>query len=420
MFKYKTEAELTAMTPEQRDIYSEQKREFEAKGTKEMIQAELKAAFPAKTPEQIKAESDAIEAEKTEKENNKRQLDEIKETVNQLKEQTTIDPAKGESIKAFAEKNKEAIKASAKKGHEFEGVIKADTVRASVTNNAHGEIIPGIGSLASRKLSIYDVFRKVPVATDRNGVVRYADWDAATSVRAAAAVAEGGTFPSSTAKWQMYSMNLEKIGDSIPMSEEFLYDSAMFAAEVDNFLRVNMAIKRDTDLTDGDGASPNVNGLLNQLTAYVPVAAGIVDANMYDLLVKAKESISKPYGGKFSPDTVLMNITDINNMQLEKDGNNNYILPPFYDRAGMRVDGMAVVECNSLSAGTMVLGDSRFGAIYQEGDITVTTGLATGDFESDMVTLKARQRMNLLIKNSEKLGWLKVTDIAAALLTIAS
>lgn len=420
MFKYKSEADLAAMTPEQRDIYSEQKREFEAKATEKMIADAIKAAIPVKTAEEIKAEGDAAAAEKLEKDNAKKQLDEIKETVNQLKEAGTGGAAKVETILEFAEKNKEAIKGSSKKGHEFEGVIKADTVRASVTNNAFGQVVPGIGSLASRKLSIYDVFRKVPVAKDRNGVVRYADWDAATTVRAAAAVAEAGTFPSSTAKWAMYSINLEKIGDSIPMSEEFLYDSAMFAAELDNFLRVNVAIKRDTDLTSADGVSPNVNGLLTQLTAYTAVAAGITDANMYDLIVKVKETISKPYGGKFNPDVALMNITDINNMQLKKDLNNNYILPPFFDRAGLKVDGLTVVECNSLTANTMVLGDSRFGAIYEEGDITVTTGFATGDFESDMQTLKARQRMNLLIKNSEKLGWLKVTDIAAALVTIAS
>jgi hypothetical protein len=33
------------------------------------------------------------------------------------------------------------------------------------------------------------------------------------------------------------------------MSEEFMYDSAMFAAELENFLRVNVAIKVDTDLS---------------------------------------------------------------------------------------------------------------------------------------------------------------------------
>jgi hypothetical protein len=419
MFKYKTEAELTAMTPEQRDIYGEQKREFEAKATLKMITDAIKERFPEKTAEEIKTEADAIKAKETADKLLADEVKEIKETVNQLKENTGTSTTK-ETLLSVVEKNFDKIKASKEKGKEATFTVKADTVRASVTNNAMGQIDPVIGSLAHRKLTIYDIFRKIPIGKDMNGVYRYADWDKDTTVRAAAAVAEGANFPSSTAKWQMYSINLEKIGDSVPMSEELVYDSAMFAAELDNFLRVNVAIKRDDDLTTSNGTSPNIFGILTILSAYVPAAAGIVDASIYDLIVKVREAITKPFGSKFSPNVALMNITDINRMKLKKDANNNYILPPFFNKDGQIVDTCTVIECNSLTANSMILGDSRWGAIIEEGDITVTTGFATGDFESDMQTLKARQRLNLLIKNSEKLGWLKVTDIDAALTTLAS
>ncbi len=330
-------------------------------------------------------------------------------------------PGQKETLLSVVEANKDAIKESAtnkSKAHEF--TIKADTLRAAITGNANAEEISGIGQLAHRKLTVYDLFRKVPVSKDRNGTVRYVDWTPETTVRAAAAIAEGGVFPSSTAKWQVYTMNLEKVGDSIPMSEELLYDASTFAAELENFLRVNMAIKIDTDLIEGDGASPNMKGLLAYLNAFVPAASGIADASIYDLLVKVREAITKPYGSKYNPDFALMNITDINRMKLKKDENNNYILPPFYDKAGNVVDGITVIECNTITANSMVVGDSRYGAIYEEPETAVTTGLATGDYESDMVTLKARRRMNLLIRNSEKTGFLKITDIDAALVTIAT
>jgi HK97 family phage major capsid protein len=204
------------------------------------------------------------------------------------------------------------------------------------------------------------------------------------------------------------------------MSEEMLYDAELFAAELENFLRVNVAIKVDTDLVSGDGASPNINGIVNQMSAYAPAAAGITDASIYDLLVKVREAITAPYGGKYNPNVALMNITDINKMKLKKDANNNYILPPFFDKAGNEVDGIIVVECNSVVANTAYVGDSRYGAIYEQPGIMVQTGFATGDFESDMMTIKARRRLNLLIRNVDRTGWLKVTDIAAALVTLAS
>jgi hypothetical protein len=324
------------------------------------------------------------------------------------------------SLLQVVKENEEQLKASTKKNNPHEFEIKADTLRSSITGNAAAQDLTDIGQLATRQLTVYDIFRKVPVSKDRNGTVRYVDWDQATIVRAAAAIAEGGNFPSSTAKWQVYTINLEKIGDSIPMSEEFMYDASTFASELENFLKVNVAIKVDTDLISGDGNSPNLKGLLNQVSAYAPAAAGITDASLYDLIVKVREAITKPYGSKYSPNVALMNITDINRMKLKKDANNNYILPPFFDKAGNVVDGVTVIECNSITANQAVIGDSRYGAIYEEPGVTVQTGFATGDFESDMMTIKARRRMQLLIRQVDKTGWLKVTDIDAAIATLAS
>lgn len=319
----------------------------------------------------------------------------------------------------IAEKHIEGIRASSmSKGKDY--TFKADTLRSSVTNNGYAYEETSIGQLATRKLTVYDIFRKVQVSAGSNGVVRYSDWDAATTVRAAAAIAEGGTFPESTAKWQTYTLSLEKVGDIIPMSVEFARDATMFASELRNFLATNVAIKIDTDLVSGSGTSPNINGLKNQIPSYTAVASGITDASIYDLIVKLRESITSSYGSKYSPNVALMNIADINKMKLKKDVNNNYVLPPFFNQAGQVVDGITVVECNSFAANTMAVGDSRYGVIYEDGGIEIETGFATGDFESDMMSLKARHRLNLLIRQVDRTGWLEVTSISAALTTLAS
>jgi len=334
-----------------------------------------------------------------------------------LKGNTSVN---AETLLSVVEKHINDIKASTKKGKDFTFTIKADTLRSSITSNPSALDLKDIGQLAHRKLTVYDIFRKVPVPANSNGVVRYVDWDLATTVRAAAAESEGGTFNESTAKWATYTLNLEKTGDIIPMSVEMMYDAAMFAAELENFLRVNIQIVVDTGLVDGNGSSPNLNGIKNQIPNYTASAAGIIDASIYDLIVKVRESITSSYGSKYNPDVALMNITDINRMKLKKDQNNNYVLPPFYSASGNLVDGVTVIECNAFTANTMAVGDRRFGAIYEAGDVEIETGYATGDFESDMMSLKARKRLNLLIRNVDRTGWLEVTDIDAALTTLAS
>lgn len=423
-------AAVVSLTDEEKkDLNDNEQKVFLA--LKKMV-AEVKSEIPAGTItkeeaqaliDQIKKDVDKAHGDAAE--DLKRQIKGLEDIL--VKQGEVLNAiqlsGKGEQVKTLLQvvkDNEKELKASTKKGNDHTFVIKADTLRSSITSNAAAQDLTDIGQLATRQLTVYDLFRKVPVSPDRNGTVRYVDWDADTIARAAAAIAEGGTFPSSTAKWRVYTLNLEKIGDSIPMSEEFMYDASTFAAELENFLKVNVAIKVDTDLIGGDGSSPNLNGLLNQVDAYTAAAAGIADASLYDLVVKVREAITKPYGSKYSPNIALMNITDINRMKLKKDANNNYILPPFYDKAGNVIDRVTVIECNTITANSMVVGDSRYGAIYEEPGVTVQTGFATGDFESDMMTIKARRRMNLLIRKADKTGWLKVTDIDAAIATLGS
>lgn len=325
------------------------------------------------------------------------------------------------SLVEVVEENMEGLKGSfGVKNKDFEFEVKADTLRASVVGNPNALDLTDVGQLAHRKLTLYDLFPKVPVGPGTNGVVRYTDWDSATTVRAAAMVAEGAAFPSSTAKWATYTLDLKKIGDSIPMSEELIYDAPRFAGELRMFLDTNVAIVRDTQLYSGDNTGQNLKGLVTSIDAYTPVASGISDASIYDLIVKVSESITTTGGSKYTPDFALMHISDINEMRLKKDANENYIMPPFVTKDGKEVSGILVIECNAVTTNTMILGDSRYARIYEVPGVTIVSGYATGDFEEDMQTLKARHRLNLLIRTADKGGFAKVTSISAALTTLAT
>lgn len=414
MFIKKTDAQLEAMTAAERDTYSAEKEIHQAETIAKSIEEAVKEA-----KEGIVKDFDAQMITK------ETEIESLKSVV-EAQGVKIVEISKGKSetkvisLVEEIETHKEGLEGSVKKGRDYEFTVKADTLRANVVANANALDLTNVGQLANRRLTVYDIFRKVPVPAGSNGVIRYVDWDDATKVRAATAVAEGGTFPESTAKWATYTLALQKVGDIIPMSEELMYDAPLFAAELSNFLQTNVAIKVDTDLVSGSGVAPNINGLKAQIPNYVPVASGIADANIYDLIVKLREAITGPYGSKYSPDVAFMNIVDINKMKLKKNTQNVYIIPPFFDSKGMTVDGVVVLESNSFAANTMALGDSRYGAIYEIPGVVVETGFGTGDFESDMMSMKARKRLNLLIRNVDQTGWLEVTSISAALTTLAT
>jgi HK97 family phage major capsid protein len=384
------------------------------KETAEEIQtmiAELEAQIAELQAKLETAEPKAEEAEKMKKE-----MIDIQTKLKAMNENGNVSKPVNE-----IEKNLDAIKGIAKKTSKNSVVIKALTSRASITGNQQAIELPEIGQMAHRSLTAYDIFPKVPVGDgNHNGVIRYYDWDAATSVRAAASIAEGAAFPESTAKFATYTISLKKIGDTLPVTEELFEDAPMFAAELSLFLQTNVDIKVDDQIVNGDGTGSEVKGIVASVDAYTPVASGITAASIYDLIVKLKESITTTGGAKYNVNFAMMNIADINKMKLRKDVNNNYVIPPFADREGNQIDGVVVIENNAIVANTMVIGDNRFGRIYEMGGVEISEGTVGTQFTEDELTLKARKRLAFLIRNADKGGFKKVTSISAALTTLAS
>ena len=400
MFIYKGQDAIDKMTPQEADAYQVEKRKFEQEATdKQIADAIVKAAADFEV-----------------------KIKDANEQIAKLKENATeVEKSKVLTLKDELAANKEVLKEIAGGISNKEVVVKALATRASITNNEQAYDLPDLGQLATRKLSMYDIFPKLTVGDgNNNGVIRYYDWDEATIARAAAAVAEGAVFPESTAKFKKGSVSIQKVGDTLPVTEEFFEDAQMFAAELGMFLDTNVALEVDRQIALGDGTGNQITGLVASVNAFTPVASGIADASIYDLVVKVSESITSGGGSKYMPNFAVMNIADINKMKLKKDANNNYILPPFVTRDGANVAGIAIIEANIIPANTMVIGDNRFARIYEKGGVEMSKGYSGTQFVEDEMTLKARKRLAFLIREADKGGFKKVTSISAALVTLAT
>lgn len=349
----------------------------------------------------------------------KTKLEDAEAEILSLKQKGVDNPEKDEVLEAIVE-NKEKIEKSIHKNGDANFIVKTNVTRASVANSTQAMRIDSIGQLAHRRFVLRDLFPVIPVGEGSNGVIRYADWNDTTKARAAEMVAEGAQFPESTAAWAEYSLDLKKIGDSIPVTEETLYDAPRFARELENFLNVNVSIVEDDQLYDGDGNGQNIFGVYTRATTYAPVASSIQDASIYDLCVKVAEVMTNGKRSKYNPNFVMMNITDINKMRLKKDADNNYIMPPFVGEDGRTVISMTVIESNAVTANTMLVGDSRYGTIYEVEGYNVTTGWVNDQFTADLMTLKAKKRMAMLVREADREAFYKVEDITAALITLAS
>ena len=394
MFVKKTSAELEAMTPEQVDTYKAQLEAHNVEQTKSVIDAEVKA--------QVEAAKVVLTAE----------------IENQITDKMAVDGK--EKVKTLAEEiseNKETIKAIASGDKNAEVEIKALSNRASIANNTEAIRLSDIGQLGVKRRALYDFFPKVQVGNgNHNGTIAYIDWDEDTTVRAAAIVAEGATFPESTAKFAEYTKKLQKIGDTLPVTEEFMEDEVLASSELSKFIGINVNTVIDTKIAVGAGGANDVEGLYTAAPAYTPVASSIPDANIKDLVRKMRTAIVKTRGSKYAPNFVAANSDTIDRYFLKKDGEKNYM----FDSETGAIAGLAIVEDNNLADNTLVVGDGRYGTIYEKGGVVLSEGYSGTQFVGDMKTIKARVRMLFLIRNVDKTGFLKCTNITTALATLVT
>lgn len=349
------------------------------------------------------------------------QVETLKGNLDELASKLLVLETKGlnvvKTLKEELEENKEQLK-DILGGRRGEIEIKALTNRASISGNTNAYVLPTIGQLGVKARALYDVLPKIQISnrSNDNGVIKYNDWDEDTTVRASAMVAEGATFPESTAKFIERTISIRKIGDTLPVTEEFGEDSALASAELERFIDINVNAKVDDQLINGTGTGENLAGLLVSAPDYTPVASGISGANIKDLVRKMRTAIVKTRGSKYSPDIVVMNSDTFDRYYLAKDSQNQYLFDPVNGTIG----GLAVVEDNNMPDNQLVVGDRRFATIYEKGGVVLSEGMVGNQFTSDSKTIKARKRMALLIREVDKTAFLHCTNVTTALTSLSS
>lgn len=402
MFEYKTLAEIEKMTAEQKETYATEKRNHEAQEIKTAAENAAKEAVKGLASQEDLTDANA-------------KLKTALEEIETLKENGRVDKKRKSLPEEIKEKRDDIIKVV--KGNAGEVEMKALVTRASVVDSPSGFVLPEIGQLGVKERSLYNILPKVTVSdSNTHGVARYRDWDEATVVRAAAAVAEGAAFPESTAGFRWYSIPLRKIGDTLPVTEEFFEDEAQAAAELDMFLEVNVNTEIDDQLVNGDNTGQNLAGILNTSPVYTAVASGIPSANLKDLTIKMRNDITRTRGSKYRPDMVLVSSSTMEDLVLAKDANANYI----FDENTGTLAGMTVVIDENMADNQVMVGDRRYARIYERTGLVLSRGMVNNQFNEDELTLKARKRMLLLVREVDKTGFRKVVDVDAALALLST
>ena len=403
-----------------------------AEATKKEIEKFKKSLPEYATPDDLKAKYEGLEETinklgipelKTSLEQVKGAIEEqsltLKKLADEAKDIQNVD-TDGLIYKNLLEK-KDAIKEfknTPSKNHTVQMQMKASTVISSaVSGDTQAMRISGVGTLQRRQPYIRQLFAPGTIDPNNHSTIRYVDQ--ANRTEGAAAVAEGSAYGQSDIDWIERNIPIEEYGHYIKVSKRML-DSIDFAnAQIRNELITGLNLKIDADLLSGDGSTPNLKGIETSATAYAAgsYASTVQDAQLYDLCSVIGAQLMT--GASYIGDAVLLNELDATvNMKLQKDGENNYIVPPFvtYTPEGqMTIDGMKAIVNSGVTANTMYAGDFTRGTVFSGNQLEISMGFENDDFTKGLVTIRAVESLCLLIRVVDNGAFRYVSNVTSVL-----
>jgi HK97 family phage major capsid protein len=198
--------------------------------------------------------------------------------------------------------------------------------------------------------------------------------------------------------------SLTKIAGFIKLSDEMIDDLAFLVSEINTRLLYDLSIFEENQLLNGDGTAPNLRGIL--LRSGIQTDAGVGAAGL-DAIFRAQTKVQVATG--LAADGVVIHPTDYQTFRLSKDGNQQYYAGgPFtgaYGNGGAvpiqpALWGLPTVVTAAIAAGTVLVGAFKQAAtVYRKGGVTVSsTNSNVNDFEKNLVTVRAEERLALAVR----------------------
>lgn len=297
--------------------------------------------------------------------------------------------------------------------------IKASQSAADITSGTDfADMESGVGQIATRQTFMKALFRTVNTSKE---YVKYNDQE--TVVRDAKNVAGcAASTHNSKLTWQVRTTQIKKVRDFVDVCIDMMDDYDYVEGEIRNLVSTDVALKVDEQLLLGDNTGANLNSVDAVASTFAAgdYALKIAQPTLVDLIKVGGAQISDfGQNNSFMANVVLMNPVDFTLMQLEKNTDGNYLLPNFVTADGINIGAMTVLVNQLVPANEAYIFDSTKGVIYSRKGTTVELGFENNDnFEKELVTVKAYERLNFRVRNVDANAFMHIADLAAGITAI--
>ena len=216
---------------------------------------------------------------------------------------------------------------------------------------------------------------------------------------APAATAQGSAVPQMDLDLAATSVNVEKIGAFLKVTDEMLQDTPQMLSYLSARVPAKVLEKEDAEILNGDGSSPNLDGLFTDGAAFVTSSSAnfyqaVESANEYDVLVAALDQLAE---SNYQADCILLNPQDFHKIVLLKSTANEYLRNQIIAGVQPAILGVPIKLNTAVTAGKFMVG-----ALQQATQLWIRDGLSLEfsredgtNFQSNFVTVRAQERVAL-------------------------
>lgn len=196
-------------------------------------------------------------------------------------------------------------------------------------------------------------------------------------------------------------VRVQKVAAFIKTSKENLDDLPFMQSLIRTELSEALELEIDERLWSGTGTAPDIMGLMATAqtisVAGTGFSANVQMPNRFDVMKVVQSLIQQRY---YNPTHIFVNPQDKTLMELTKDENGNYVLPPFGSSNRTGINGLTVVANNLVTVGEFLMGDMSKSNLAVRETINFQIGHENDDFTKNLVTILAEARLAHYIKTN--------------------
>ena len=287
----------------------------------------------------------------------------------------------------FKQRNSRGVMYDAVKFNEPEDIKTLITSGSASASYVLPQVYPTIYRPLEAPLVMRDVLLNMTTNSDNVTVLQEGTFTNSAAEVIEATTTSDGAKAESALTFTEATFPVQWIAHWIPITRQMLEDLAMMQSYVDDRLLIGLRRREDNQFLNGNGTAPNLRGILatsgiQTLDATYFTGSAVQDAGTdnenVNRIRRAKRVIQVT--GKATATFVVMNPTDLENIDTITDSTRQYLLAGPLAAEPRRLWGLQVVESENIAAGTALVGDGTMAAVVDRMDARIYTTDSHSDF----------------------------------------